>query len=301
MSTSAPRASFLRLGRQPLLAGWLLAVSTQASIIPYSPDAQTALLLHFDEAVGATSAADVSGNGLDLTAATSPFSGAPGPTGLGGAGTFTEGVGARHLTRTPSVGELALFSTTAFTIEAWVRNPDQANSGGTDDHDGIFQLRNSNLNRVELTILDFANGANRGRLRLAFNRQDNGNFAFADTPVLTWERDVWYHVAVTYDSHTGAANDSIVRYFVDRADDFDGVPNLVHTVPGVSDLAPLTSGAVLRVGGFDGIDNRSFGGQVDELRYSNVVRDTFHLAVVPEPSTLSLLVAGAGLLRRRHR
>lgn len=281
-----------------LLTGGLCA---RATIIPYSADANTVLLYHFDEGPGGTNLADASGNGMALTATASPLAGTPGPDGLGGSGSFTEGNGNLQFTGIPSTPQLGLFSTSAFTIEAWIRNPDQQASAAPDDHDGIFQLRNGNLNRMELTILDKGAGANAGKIRLTFNRLDNGVFAFAEAPAFTWEQDVWYHLAATYDSNTGGANDSVVQFYIDRADDFDGVPNLYQTLNNVPDIAAVTDGAVLRIGGFDGINNRNFGGDIDEVRFSNTVRTGFNLAVVPEPGTAGLLFIGCVLLGRFRR
>jgi len=257
-----------------------------ATVRPYTPDAHTAALYHLDETSG-TTAADGSGNGLGLTASSSPLNGADGVVGIGAAaGPFPDG--ASQLGRSLSAPEVAVFDTDHFTIEAWVQDP-----ALTADHDGVFAYRNGNSSRFQFGVLGTA-----GRLALGIQRDDTGGYYNMQTGGLTWADDEWYHIAVTYDSNTAAANDSIVTFYQTPYGETDAI--LVAQLLGQPDLEPLTAGGTLRLGGFDGIDGRSFGGWLDEVRYSNVVRRGFNL-YIPEPATLALLGGGLLALLRRRR
>ncbi|MFW6161778.1 MAG: LamG-like jellyroll fold domain-containing protein [Planctomycetota bacterium] len=266
---------------------YLMCKWFDARVRPHIPDADTAALYHLDETSGAA-AADDSGNGLSLTAATSPLSGADGVVGISAAaGPFASG--SSELRRTLSAPEVALFDTEQFTVEAWVRDP-QLNF----DHDGVFTYRDGGDSRFQFGVLGTA-----GRLALGIQRDDTGGYYNMQTGGLSWDEDNWYHIAVTYDANTDAANDSIVTFYQTPYGATDAIQ--VAQLFGQPDLAPLTAGGTLRLGAFDGIDNRAFGGWIDEVRYSNVVRSDFNL-YIPEPATLTLLAFGGfGLLARRRR
>lgn len=209
---------------------------------------------------------DRSGNGLDLTAGASPFVGEAGPMSGMTAATFAKTDGRMQLTRKVSAEELANFSTTRFSIEAWVRDPDLLTSG---DHDGVMAYRNQDDNRFQFTILGPAGAAKLGAIRLDYIRDDTGAFyAAAGSDALTWTRGVWYHVVVSYDANTSAPGDSIIRIFRTALDGASAT-QCVAELFGQPDIRPLTAGGVLTVGGFENNPTRSFGGSLSGVGYIN--------------------------------
>lgn len=278
-----------------ILIAALLAIAGTAQAtavyLPYTPDASTALLYHFGEPAGAATAADSSGNGLNLTAVTSPFAGAIAPIALGtAAGAFD--TGSKTLRKTGATAtEIALFNTETFTMEAWVRNPTLAAGG---DQMGIFQYR-AGSSRVAMRLeANF-------RLALSIIRKDTSGW----TPImtsspLTFDDDVWYHLAITY-AGDGAGNDSVVKFYQTAAGSY--MADLIETITTGYDIKDLTTGGTFNMGASDAMGVRSFGGDIDEFRYTNrVLEATEMLNAIPEPATLTLLaLGGLGALARRRR
>jgi len=255
---------------------------------PYTPDAHTAALYHLDETSGNT-VFDASGNGLDLSSNAAPLNAVAGPKRLAyAAGAFA--AGANQLARTPTASEVANFDTNHFTIEAWVRNP-ELNA----DHDGVFTYRSSS-SRFQFGVV----GTN-GRLALGIQRDDTGGWHNMQSGGLAWEDDMWYHIAVTYDSNTAALNDSTVNFYQTALSDTSSIAQLIGQLLNQPDLEPLTAGGILRLGGFDGMTSRVFGGDIDEVRYSNIVRSNFNVNLLPEPASLVLVGGGLLALLRRRR
>jgi len=259
-------------------------------VTPYTADANTVVLYHLDESSGATTAVDSSGNGMDLSAGVSPFAGDSGPDGLGTSADFSDENPNKQLVRTLSASELAQFSPTQFTVEAWVRNPDSDKT----DHNGIIAYRNGGTDRFQFTI-------NQDAIRLDYIRDDTDAFySGATSGALTWNEDEWYHVAVSYDANTAATGDSIIKFYRNSVNDTSQIANLVATLTNQPDLTPYSVGGRLRLGGFDGIGRRNFGGLLDEVRYSNGVLESFNLAV-PTPAALPAGLALMGLVTLRRR
>ncbi|QNN23762.1 LamG domain-containing protein [Planctomycetales bacterium ZRK34] len=265
----------------------------QPVVTPYSDNQSptVAALYHMNG-----NGADASGNGFDLSATTSPFAGVNGPNGLGeAAGAFDST--SKRLVRTLSTqADVDKFNTQTFTIEAWVRNPE------LDGHDHVFGYRDGGDSRVSLRV-----GSN-GQLGLAFQDATTPTslFTLVTSTNLTWDADTWYHIAVTYEGD-GAGNDSIVNFFRTALDDLTGHAQLVNTVTGVKDLAALTPGGQLQIGNVDGITQRNFGGDIDEVRYTNAALAAyeFNLALpeaVPAPAALpaGLVMLSTLALRRRR-
>ena len=277
-----------------------LAAGARANYVsPYTADANTVVLYHLDETAGATTAVDASGNGFDLTASTSPFDGGASANGLSTAPTFGKVDGGKQLRRTMTAPDLANFDTTSFTIEAWAKNPDLTSIG---DHNGILAYRGS-TGRFQFSVFGANTGANAGKLNFNYNRDDTGAYyGTIQSNGLTWETDKWYHVVVTYDSNTAAANDSIVTFYRNSIDDVSGIPQMVGQLTGQPDIEPLDAGSTLNLGGFETNNQRNFAGYLDEVRWSNGVLTSFNLAI-PTPAALpaGLMMMGLIGLRRRCR
>ncbi len=273
---------FITFGFAATIAMLATGLRSQAGVVPYTPDADTVVLYHFDEPAGSVTAVDAAGN-FDVTASSSPFADNPSLPGLGNSGGTFQSPSNLLSSGVLSQAQVDLFDTETFTIEAWVKdiNLDFVPAGA-------FQYRDGGNSRVGLRF-------DGGRIALGIERKDGGGFEKIETSTpLSWQEDTWYHVAVTYDGD-GTGNDSIVNFYRTGPDDPLYVANLIETVTGAPDLMPLTGGNSLHIGGNDGSSSRMFGDYIDELRYSNVVRDEFNV-FVPEPSSALLALLGAGLL-----
>lgn len=270
-----------------------LSATSHAAILPYTADADTAALYQFDNTTGEISTGsyitDSSSNGLDLRSnsgdtALSPFEGVAGPTGLGTAATFAS-TNARAFRFGPNdIGSSLSFDT--FTIEAWVRNP-------TGTNPTIFYTQDAGQSqRVFFRLNTNASGS---AVQLIYNNAGTGTTSLTSATRTQLATDTWYHVAVTYDDLGSAtADDSVVEFFLTPFSSPTAIS--VGSVSGVADLKALSgSSELLEVGSAGG--NNELNGDLDSLRYSNVVRDSFNL--IPEPGSLSLIALGGALLVRR--
>lgn len=255
---------------------------------PYVADNDTVFLYHLDETNGAITAADSSTNGLTLTRDTiSPFQGTNGPAGLSGAaGSFSnfDPVLSRNFT----TNEVALISATNFTLEMWCRNP---RLEYTNDSDVLLQMRPYPTpdpgERLQLSVSDGKWG-HAGRLELAYYSSSNATVVPASN-VVTWETNVWYHIAVTYDSNTPASNDSIVKFYMTKFGDLTA--NLLDTQTNQKDMNPLSVATPLRIGAADNqAQHRYWGGDIDEVRFTNRTLDPseFNLAAPPKGTVVTV-------------
>jgi hypothetical protein len=192
-----------------------------------------------------------------------------------------------------------MLNTETFTIEAWVRDPTLASNG---DQMPIVQYRNGDGSRFDFRVELDGQTLGLGMLK------DGGGWNLVETTTpVTFDDGTWYHLAVTYDDNgSDTANDSVVRFYMTDLNDLGGQAVLVDEITGVPDLMDLSAGGHLAVGMAETAVTRTFGGMIDELRYTNraLQPHEFNLSLpaVPEPSTLALgLVALllAGLTRRR--
>lgn len=278
---------------------------------PYESDGDTVLLYHFEEPVGSSGTSlyvvddsthpdDPQWNMQGIVTPDSPFDGVPGPNGMGNSVTIGTSSPASRERVFRADADGTDFSQETFTIEAWIRNPQNSAPG-------IFRIQDQ-VNGWSKEV-SFGLDNDLDQLLLRFTDSSNNLTevkSSLDTPI-DLDPDTWYHVAVTYEGD-GQGNDSVVRFYLDSEREFlPGMAisrpgRLIGEVTGVPDLAEITEGTTFfEVGGYR--NSRLFTGWIDEFRYSNVVRDEFNLAFVPEPGSAALLLLGlvalVGFGRRR--
>jgi hypothetical protein len=308
----------------PILAAGALTVhSASAQVTPYTATANTAVLYHFDEATGSTVATDSSANAFNLTRNSTfqPFNGQAGPTGLGtAAGPFDDQID--YLSKGLTAVQGGAFSTTTFTIEAWVLNPGikttfdannnpvytpQLNSTGT-----LFEIRGgttTTTQRLQFRLDGPASAIDPATNTYTMNMALSlANAAAPATAVdvtssvrATFTIGQWAHVAVSYDNNgTATAADSIVKFYKDDQSNTSGVATQIGTTrTGVQDINAFgLAGTTLKVGGDGNAVGRHVFGHMDELRYTNstLAANQFNLAAVPEPTAALMLLSGTGML-----
>ncbi len=298
-------------GNGQVAAYQVRAMAPTHSVVPYADnEAGTALLYHLDEPTGrhsmspgTTFIADTSGNGQDLRTnydtsnpgsttsnpGLSPFDGIASVNGLGKAMTHTVSQRAYRVNN----ANTSIINEDTFTIEAWIR-PDTVSS-----HRGILRVDDDGAGLIQFGLFD-------SKLRIA-GFTTGGFQQILSTVVYPFQADQWYHVAVTYDD---AANE--VTFFVDPETNI-GSPatraatQLGSTIATGIDWRAFDAAGDIWVGEYE--EAWHFLGDIDEVRWSNVVRDAFNLsaeaAVIPEPATmcaLGMAIAGlGGYIRKRRR
>jgi len=273
------------------------AASVEGAIAPYPDDeADTAVLYHLDEAMGAQSAdatdyvvADAAGNvplrtdvvGLGM----SPFEDVSGPGGLGTAMTSRTN---RRAFRQGIVDVGTLFATDQFTIEAWVKAPDPL-SWFDEPLSMIFSVLGAG--EIQFAVKVDESGE---RLYLKYE----GGAAAVLSDELDIDDQVWYHAAVVYDDHgAGTPNDSTVTFYFTPEHSFGNGVQAFGQFSGLEDLDELV-GPTWHVAVGERYGANNFNGYIDEVRYSNVVRN--FSGVIPESGSLVALgIALLGMRRRR--
>lgn len=274
------------------ISSGLISPVLHAGVAPYSSvDADTSYLYHFNEASGASSAANAgstgraalsvdgnpyAGDGVDQALITSVL-GFPGQSGFGNAafvisdaclGVDADGNGAFRAGDTAPVGpdQMADHSTiygtgNAFTLEAMINIP-SITSGNREiictDHNGAaadrgFQFRVNGLGQLEFNAIGTTPAA--------------ATVAIPTTGTHGFVADQWFHAAVTYDGTTLKFYWTKVDASVTAANEIG--TNTVETVE-LADDAILVLGNEGRATG--GLGGEPLGGMLDEVRISKVAR-----------------------------
>lgn len=305
------------------------AQHAEAAILgPYSADANTTYLYHFNEPVNSTAAvnsgsagyaavayngAPYAGDGVDQPTVATSFGGAA-YSGFGSSGNLTasanvgfgvdvSGNGAFQLgDDTPiSNDQLANHNTVfgagnAFTLEAMVNVPAIATTG-------VFRHIISSDNSLGATDRGF-------QFRINQTGQLEFNFVGAVTSAVTatipvagpnaFAANEWFHVALSHDG-TNA------RFYWTRVDPSVTTANLIGgpVAEGVdiNDDALIVIGNEGRNFGSGANSTESLRGLIDEVRISNVARGADQMLFgVPEPSTavMALAALAFGGFRRRR-
>lgn len=285
--------------------------SSQAAITgPYTADANTLMLYHLDEASGAFDNLGTTGSSFDLddnggaTGRDAIGSGGLGDTAFSGFGSsfnaLDSGDGTYHGSTVTDGG--GAFGT---GVPA---GPTQANYQGAD---GAFtweaMVRTSTLSGQQIIIARDTSTGTRGP-----NFFINGDLNFGDpagpdgtldvaipnTGDHAFVADEWFHVAVAYDGNEGVAG-NLSFYWTRVAEQF-GEANLIGTETITADVGTGSEGSHY-VGGYSrGAFRLELKGSIDEVRISDVARQSNEFIFVPTPAALPAGLALIGLLATRR-
>ena len=250
---------------------------------PYSSDAYTRALWHFDENTGDTIAIDASPNNNDADSENTvyPPTGAPysfgnelwqsSMTGFDTCFDWDDGYGrfeADQSTGGPDTNTTLDIGGNDLTIEFWMNPSSDAGSGWArtileKDTGGDYKVM-QNINQIWFTCWD-------GIQRYV-----------GDTTTIPLND--WTHVLIQMDRESSETNDTVEFYI-------NGQLSTTHTFGNVTSTSPGQS--LWLAGRTDGHLSFSYRGSLDEVRISDVLR-------VPEPTTISLLaIAALAFLRRK--
>ncbi|MCC6422243.1 MAG: LamG domain-containing protein [Phycisphaerales bacterium] len=280
-----------------LVAGAAQAAPT-AWWAPYSADANTIGLWHFDDVDNSsTTFADSSGNSNTGTINTASGGGytvaSPTASGAGagpGIGLFDDALkfdphgGSGGLSAPAQWGSVdnstdQLAYVNAMTIEAWI-NPDAGDLGGGLNYPIGARVGNLGWSigiQSKQVFFDMALGSDN-----TYHYGQSGDVLTAGT---------WTHVAGTL-SNDGATT-TLNLYINDTLAATDSWAEA--TLNTYTQIAPA-----MNIGTYGtGAVNALYGGQIDEVRLSNVARE-FGAVPVPEPTSLALLSLGGLFLVRRR-
>ncbi|MCA9246764.1 MAG: NPCBM/NEW2 domain-containing protein, partial [Planctomycetales bacterium] len=229
---------------------------------PYTADANTLHLYHFDEAAGTGFVQDVgSGATLDLNVVTSPAVQA-----ADGYGPFGRSLGLGAAANNGFAGNMADTAGTnwqnpttgAFTYEALI----QTSSINTGDQQQIF-ARTDPTQIVQFRIEN-------GQLQLvkADPTVETHGVPIPTTGEHAFLPGEWFHVAVTYNGDAGV--DDNLKFYWTRVSAADGLANEIGSLNLSSDLANTATQTVVgnRIGG----SGENVRGAIDEVRISDIAR-----------------------------
>jgi fibronectin-binding autotransporter adhesin len=285
------------------------AGGTPPSVLPYTVDAATLHLWHFDGA-GTVTTDEVQTAGITLTNRPQPAS--PGSTiSLGNAGFNSYFHSCLRVIATnfnlgncyafasnsvgSSTGTTSFCNATngAFTFEAMVKM-DGAPTNGNGNWEIICGDNPSNVAGVrgwQFRIISGSTGTVTPRLEFNSINTSSGTMGdfFANLPATganAWATGQWYHVALTY-TGTNGTTPGVLGFYWTRVDTNTAVANLITNFSGLTGV--LGGNPILAVGGSARNNNgnangEGFKGAIDEVRISNVARYPtnmiFHTVVV---------------------
>jgi hypothetical protein len=251
-----PRISFARFSVAALFVGSPVIAAPSEWWKPYSDDANTMGLWHFDDVVAdgqATFADDDSLNtGRNNDGTRQPFSTAAQPSaagagpGLGMFGLSLLGAGSQWQHTVASDTDMQYPADGGFTIEAWIKPT-------ASDLSGLHGI----ANKGGSSGFDFflAGG------KVAVDSRPIGSGYQYVEGTTTLQADTWYHVAAVFDGNYSTWHDRFRLYVngvLDRELETDG-------------NWPI-NGSPLALGTVDNSISFALGGELDEVRYSNIAR-----------------------------
>jgi len=276
-------------------------VSARAVITgPYTADADTLHLYHFDEAEGSGSAVDTGSAGTlrDLSIGSAAVQGAPSYAGFGS-----------------SLDTTVLHDNTHAVSDVMAQSEVQG-ADGAFTYEAIVQVNNlQDFPETEILI------ARQTTDNIAFQWRLNGRdpaasmdlmgvwAMWSDREAITaaipmdgphgWVAGEWFHVAVTY---TGVENtEGNVQMYWTRLSDSVTEANAIETTGFFTrDLIDVNGPMPTSIANRLGQDDENLPGSIDEVRISGIARGAGDFVFVPEPATAVLLGLGAlAMLRRR--
>jgi hypothetical protein len=273
------------------LVAALAALTAQGAVVPYSSDANTLHLYHADDAT--TPLADSAGSLPLYDWGSRGTFGVDSVAGLNKAWESSTTVNSDL----QSIGNISwgagsmMGTDGAFTWEMVLRPDEAANSGA-----GVQMLMLHNGNQMQLK-LDY-NGS--GDVYLTVWDGVNSATLFylqLDTATLggnEYAANEWFHLGVTYD---GASAGKV--YWTKLGAGYTGTANELGSFS-MSDMVPADH--ELGIGGTPNLGGSVFNGAIDEIRISDIARDSNEFMAIPEPGTLGLVIsAGIVILGiRRH-
>ena len=272
-----------------VVAGNALAIAGWDINNPYTVDANTLGLWHFDEQPGGTTAFDETANSNDAVISglpAAPF-GPLDPNNTWAAGKFGNGLNTWYNSTTDrNMGTLTVAQdpagnnsldfnlADAFTIEFWMN---ARAVGSTTSFHYIFTKGTMSEGQVHYNT----DGA--GVNRIGLTAYAGGwKTVFDNTHIPLNE---WHHVGVTGD-FDAVNNEHTISFYI------DGNLSSTHVLPRISTL----SGTDLTLlGNPSALWYRTYLGQLDELRVSDVNRAN----VIPEPSLALIALGALAFLKRR--
>lgn len=226
-------------------AAMLGAVTVHGAIAPYAADGQTIALFHFDSASAVCE----------------------GPDGLGAA---LKTGGVRTSALLDEKADSSRFSTKSFTIEAWIRWS-EPRAG----YNGIFRIDDGLASgKIRRSLVQLIYNGKTKQFELGSIGAKSGTYQVAKSAELDLAANGWVHVAVTFDNGT-------VQFYADP----DTKRDYLASRPGTPLGGPVAAGEIrplepdgkgqIAVGGFANVG--PFGGAIDEVRWSNGIRQQFSL------------------------
>ena len=254
---------------------------------PFTPDANTQGLWHFDEVTGSDTAYDATSNnndGIIDPNATMYGYGPLDPDLSWAAGKFDTGTNTWLVSTAdqnigtlvvpqeiPGQGNSSLYLDGDFSIEFWMN---AYGTSGVDWQDYILAKGTGsvyNIRYVDYKILLVWYG-------------DGAWTSVADTTIIPLNE--WHHVAITVDN-TSVERKAIIKFFI------DGVLSTEFFHDFFNDDANYGYDLTI-LGPPGGHPYNGFRGRLDELRISDIIRYP-----IPEPTTISLFVVALLALRRK--
>ena len=121
-----------------------------------------------------------------------------------------------------------------------------------------------------------------------------------DTAALSWDANTWYYVALVADTAGAGAGEA--QYSIYRAADGDSNVTLLASGVG-AEIDAGGQGYAAGSGEAPGNDFRAMDFEADEVHLSRVARSEEYLngALVPEPTSVALILLGLPLIARRRK